>query len=198
MIQINLLPHREARRVADLRESIMLLVLGLVVLGGSIVFLSGQVEDQLTDARLSVQQLESDIERYKPQEALVADFRKKKSDLEDKLEVIRNLDRARSGPVRMFEELSLQTPERLWLTGLSTEGGRIKLVGSSLDNGVVADFLRALNASAHFANVDLLKTGGSNPIDGVQLVQFEITADLVTPKTDPAAAPAAPAAPAGA
>lgn len=197
MIQINLLPHREARRVADLRESIGLLVLGLVVLTGSIVFLNGQVDDQLTDARLSVHQLESDIERYKPQEALVAEFRRKKSDLEDKLEVIRNLDRARSGPVRMFEELSLQTPERLWLTGLTTEGGRIKLVGSSLDNGVVADFLRSLNASAHFANVDLLKTGGSNPVDGVQLVQFEISADLVTPKTD-AAAPAAPATPSGA
>ena len=197
MIQINLLPHREARRVADLRESIGLLVLGLVVLGGSIVFLNGQVEDQLTDAHLSVQQLESDIERYKPQEALVAEFRKKKSELEDKLEVIRGLDRARTGPVRMFEELSAQTPERLWLTGLTAEGGRIKLVGSSLDNGVVADFLRALNASAHFANVDLLKTGGSNPVDGVQLVQFEITADLVTPKTD-AAAPAAPATPSGA
>lgn len=196
MIEINLLPHREARRVADLRESIGLLVLGLVVLGGSVVFLNGQVGDQLEEARVSVQQLESDIERYKPQEALVAEFRKKKSDLEDKLEVIRGLDRARSGPVRMFEELAAQTPERLWLTSLSTDGGRIKLVGSSLDNGVVADFLRALNGSEHFANVDLLKTGGSNLVDGVQLVQFEITADLVTPKDEAAEAAATP--PAGA
>ena len=31
MIEINLLPHREAKRVADLRESIALLILGLLV-----------------------------------------------------------------------------------------------------------------------------------------------------------------------
>lgn len=186
MIEINLLPHREAKRVADLRESIGLFGLGVVVIAGGVVFLNGQVSDQLATARTSVQQLESDITRYKPQEALVAQFRKKKSELEDKLEVIRGLDRARSGPVRMFEELANETPERLWLTKLTTESGRIKLEGNSLDNGVVADFLRALNGSRYFANVDLLKTGGGkSPVDGVQLVKFEITADMVMPKDDP-------------
>lgn len=184
MIEINLLPHREAKRAADLRDSIGLLVLGLVVIAGGVVFLNGQVAEQLDNARIAVQQLESDIARYKPQEALVADFRRKKSDLEDKLEVIRGLDRARSGPVRMFDELASQTPERLWLTSLSTQAGRLRLEGSSLDNGVVADFLRALNGSQYFANVDLVKTGGSGSVDGVQLVRFEITADLVTPADD--------------
>jgi len=185
MIEINLLPHREAKRVADLRDSIGLLGLGLVVISGGIVFLNGQINDQLANARLSVQQLESDIARYKPQEALVAEFRRKKSDLEDKLEVIRGLDRKRSGPVRMFDELATQTPDRLWLSKITTEAGQLKLEGNSLDNGVVADFLRALNGSRYFANVDLVKTGGTAaPVDGVQLVSFEITADLVTPVDD--------------
>ena len=184
MIEINLLPHREAKRAADLRESIGLLVLGLVVITGGVIFLNDQIQEQLVNARAAVQQLESDIARYKPQEAQVAEFRKKKSDLEDKLEVIKGLDRARSGPVRMFDELASQTPERLWLTSLSTEAGRVRLKGSSLDNGVVADFLRALNGSQYFGNVDLLKTGGGTPVNGVQLVQFEISADLVTPEED--------------
>jgi len=184
MIEINLLPHREAKRAADLRESIALLVLGLVLIGGGVVFLNGQVSDQLKNARGSVVQLESDIARYKPQEVQVANFRRKKSDLEDKLEVIKGLDRARSGPVRMLDELARETPERLWLTSLITEGGRLSLEGNSLDNGVVADFLKALNASVYFDNVDLLKTGGGSPVNGVRLVRFEITADLVTPKPD--------------
>jgi type IV pilus assembly protein PilN len=192
MIEINLLPHRDAKRAADLRDSVGVLVLGLVVIIAGVVFLNGSVQDQLATARMSVTQLESDIARYKPQEALVAEFRKKKSDLEDKLEVIKGLDRARNGPVRMFDELAAQTPERLWLTSLKTEGSQLKLEGSSLDNGVVADFLRALNGSQYFANVDLLKTGGKT-VDGIQLVGFEITADLVSPKEEtekPTAAPA--------
>ena len=180
MIEINLLPHRDAKRAADLRDSVGALVLGLVVIVAGVFFLNGQVDDKLTMARVSVNQLESDIARYKPQEAVVAQFREKKSELEDKLEVIRGLDRARSGPVRMFDELASQTPDRLWLTSLKTEGSQLRIEGSSLDNGVVADFLRSLSGSRYFANVDLLKTGGSS-VDGIQLVRFEITADLVAP-----------------
>ena len=182
MIEINLLPHREARRAADLRESVALLVLGLLVLSASVLFMNDKVSDQLVAAKSSTQQLESDIARYKPQEAQVNKFRKHKSQLEDKLEVIDGLDRARSGPVRMFDELAEQTPERLWLKSMTTEAGQIKLVGNSLDNGVVADFLRALNGSEYFDNVDLVKTDGAGPLNGVRLVKFEIRADLVTPK----------------
>jgi type IV pilus assembly protein PilN len=184
MIEINLLPHREARRAADLRESVALLVLGLLVIMGVVMFLNGQVADGLANARAQVQQLESDISRYKPQEAQVNAFKKKKSSLEDKLEVIDGLDRARSGPVRMFDELASQTPERLWLTMLSTDAGRLRIQGKSLDNGVVADFLKALNGSEYFANVDLVKTGGGAEVNGVRLVNFEINADLVTPSDE--------------
>ena len=123
-----------------MRESIGLLVLGLVVLAGIIVFLDAQIADQLDEARASVQQLKSDIQRYEPQKLQVSEFRQKKSELQDKLGVIEGLDRARSGPVRLFEELASQTPDRLWLTQLGTESGVLRLQGSSLDNGVVADF----------------------------------------------------------
>jgi type IV pilus assembly protein PilN len=181
MIEINLLPHREAKRAADLRESIALLVLGIVTIVGGAMFLSDQVDEQIELAQTSVSQLENDIEHYRPQEQQVAMFKDKKSELEDKLEVIKGLERARTGPVRMFDELAMHTPERLWITDLSTSGGRIKLIGNSLDNGVVADFLRGLNSSEYFDNVDLLKTGRGQSVNGVRLVRFEVSADLVAP-----------------
>jgi type IV pilus assembly protein PilN len=181
MIEINLLPHREAKRAADLRESIALLVLGLVMIAGGSMFFGEQVKDQIELAQSSVTQLEADIEHYKPQEQQVALFKAKKFELVDKLEVIKGLERARTGPVRMFDELALHTPERLWITDLSTNAGRIKLVGNSLDNGVVADFLRGLNTSDYFDNVDLRKTGRGQSVNGVRLVRFEISADLVAP-----------------
>jgi type IV pilus assembly protein PilN len=184
MIEINLLPHREAKRVADLRENVAVLVLGLVVIGGVALFMNGSVASEIERSQLAVQQLESEIARYKPQEAKVEEFKAKKGQLEDKLDVIDGLDSARTGPVRVLEQLAAHTPERLWLTQLQTESGQIKLKGNSLDNGVVADFLRGLNSSDYFVNVDLVKTGRGSTIGGVRLVQFEITADLVTPTSD--------------
>jgi type IV pilus assembly protein PilN len=178
MMEINLLPHREARRAADLRESIALLVLGLVVLAGGIFFMDKSVRSELSAAEVNVAQLEADIARYKPQQLLVEKFKAQKKELQDKLDVIGSLEAARTGPVRVLDELSSNVPERLWLTQIATKGKEIRLEGQSLDTGVVADFLRILNASPYFVNVDLDKTSGGQVVEGVRLVNFVIRADM--------------------
>lgn len=180
-MEINLLPHREARRAADLRETVALLVLGLVVVGAGIFFTSKGLSSDIEQAQATVAQLEADIERYKPQQKLVKSFKKQKKELQNKLDIIDSLERARNGPVRVLDELSSRVPNRLWLTAIRTKGTSIKLEGQSLDTGVVADFLRGLNASPYFTNVDLDKTSGGKVVDGIRLVNFEIRADMQSP-----------------
>lgn len=180
-MEINLLAHREARRAADLRETIAVLVLGLVLVGGGIFFTDKSVKSDLATAQTNVEQLEADIERYKPQEKLVQNFKKRKKQLKNKLDVIESLEQARNGPVRILDELSANVPERLWLTAIETKGKGIKLEGQSLDTGVVADFLRSLNASPFFTNVDLDRTSGGKVVGGVRLVNFVIRADMQSP-----------------
>ena len=180
-MEINLLPHREARRAADLRESVAVLLLGLVVIGGGTFFMDQHMKSGLSQAKANVAQLEADIERYEPQQKLVAKFKKQKKQLQNKLDVIDSLERARNGPVRVLDELSARVPDRLWLTGIRTKGKGIKLEGQSLDTGVVADFLRSLNASPFFKNVDLDKTSGGKVVKGVRLVNFVIRADMTSP-----------------
>lgn len=181
MMEINLLPHREARRAADLRESVALLLLGLVVIGGGIFLTDQGVKSDLAAAEASVTQLQADIERYESQKKLVKKFKKRRKQLQSKLDVIDSLEEARNGPVRVLDELSERVPDRLWLTSVTTKGKGIKLEGQSLDTGVVADFLRGLNASPYFKNVDLDKTSGGKVVKGVRLVNFEIRADMTSP-----------------
>jgi len=178
MIEINLLPHREAKRAADVKESVLLLVLGLILLAGGVYFANASVEEQLDATGTSVRQLEADIERYKPQQQKVAAFKKRKKELVDKLDIIKGLERARSGPVRVLDEIAQTTPERLWLTEVTTKQRKITLEGASLDTGVVADFLRKLNESKYFKDVDLDKTQGGKVVDGVRLVDFVIEAKM--------------------
>ena len=181
MMEINLLPHREARRAADLRETVAVLLLGLVLVGGAVFLTDKGVKSDLDAAEASVAQLQADIERYEPQKKLVKKFKKRKKQLQSKLDVIDSLEQARNGPVRVLDELSARVPDRLWLTSISTKGKGIKLEGQSLDTGVVADFLRGLNASPYFKNVDLDKTSGGKVVKGVRLVNFEIRADMTSP-----------------
>ena len=180
MIEINLLPVREARRKADLRQYVMQLVLVVIVMLGGVGLFHSRLVDRIDRTQARVTQMQSDIDQFKPQLAQVAAFKKQKAELENKIEVIEGLDRARSGPVRILDELASRTPDRLWLTGVSTKGDTITLKGQSLDNELVALFLRRLGDSDYFTNVDLgsAKLGNDG---GLKLVKFDITAKLVTP-----------------
>jgi type IV pilus assembly protein PilN len=184
MIEINLLPVREARRAADLRQQLMQLALVLLLVSGGIGFVHSEMNDRIVTARARVGQMQRDIDQFKPQLEQVAAFRKKKAQLEKKIDVIDELDRARSGPVRVMSELASRTPERLWLTSVSTSGGTIHLKGASLDNELVAVFLRGLGDSEFFDEVDLDGTkleGGSGDL---KIVSFSIHANIASKKPD--------------
>ena len=181
MLEVNLLPHREAKRIADLRESVIVLLLGSLLVMMIALMMDSRVSGQLERAEIRISQLESNILEFKPQQDQVAEFRAQKSDLEEKLGVIRKLDLARKGPVRVFDELAARTPDRLWLTQIVALDGRLFLEGNSLDNDVIADFLKSLGASEYFGNVDLIRTDGDTAVKGVRLVEFEISTDLVIP-----------------
>ena len=181
MIEINLLPVREARRRADIRQQVMQLVLVLIVVAAAIGYAHARLTSQMETVETRIVQMEADIKQFQPQLDQVAAFRKKKANLEKKIDVIEGLDRARRGPVRMLDELSTHAPERLWLTSLSTSGNRISLVGQSLDNELVAVLLHSLGESPYFDRVDLDSTElGSK--DGLKLVTFKMQAILVAPK----------------
>jgi len=182
MIEINLLPVREARRAADLRQQLMQLLLVLILLGGSIAYVHSRISSEISSVRGRIVQMESDIKQFQPQLDQVAAFRKKKASLEKKIDVIDGLDRARKGPVRVMHELAAHTPQRLWLTNLSTKGPALTLAGESLDNELVASLLHALNESPYFSGVDLNNTKLADGGGGLKVVKFSLEAILETPK----------------
>ena len=188
MLQINLLPVREARRQADMRQYLTQVALIVMLSLGAIALLHSRVLDQIERANSRVAQMQNDIDQFKPQLQQVAAFKRRKSELEKKIDVIDGLDRARNGPVRVLSELAQRTPDRLWLTSLVTKGGAITLKGQSLDNELVALFLRHLGESEYFAEVDLDSTKLGKDKSGLKLVTFAIRAQLVDPGSkDPAA-----------
>lgn len=180
MIRINLLPVREARRKAGVRQQMMLLaasLVGAVVLAGAVqVWMMGRI----SSARERVASLEKQLEQFKPQQEQVAAFKAKKAEIEQKLAVIEKLERSRSGPVHIMDELSSHIPERVWLNDLEANNGQLALSGMSLDNELVALFLRALDDSPYFARVELESTE-LKLVDSLKLNTFQIRAALESP-----------------
>lgn len=197
MIQINLLPVREERRKADVRQ--LAVLLGATVLGALLVtgLFHAKVKSDVSSAQALLARTKVEIEEHKPQLQKVERYRKTKEQIERKLGVIDKLDRSRSGPVRMLDELASHTPERLWLTRLQTAEGALTIEGMSLDNEVVANFLTQLSDSPYFSNVELRETEATQ-VEGLKLNKFQLTANLLTPSDESPDATATTAMAAGA
>jgi type IV pilus assembly protein PilN len=197
MIEINLLPVREEKRKADVRQFAAMLLASFV---GSVV-LAGLVHAKLANdvarTRGSLVQLQRQIDTFKPQLEQVERYRATKQAIEAKLAVIDRLERSRSGPLHILSELSAHSPERLWLTGLTAENEQITVRGMSLDNELVALFMTALGDSLYFENVELQSTEAKE-VDGLRLNEFELSAMITIPGASQPAAEPSPPAPGGA
>lgn len=180
MIEINLLPVREEKRKADVRQFAAMLGASLV---GSVV-LAGLVHTKLiadvVSTRSSLVSLQKQIDAFKPQLEQVERYRATKQAIEAKLAVIGKLERSRSGPLHILSELSAHVPERLWLLGLDAKNEQVRVRGMSLDNELVALFMTALGDSPYFENVELLETEAKD-VDGLRLNQFELSATITIP-----------------
>ena len=213
MIRINLLPVREARRKQDLQQQVLFLALIVGITLAGIGYVHYSIRADISDSKARAAQIEAQIKKFEPQLKQVEAFKAKKTEVEQKLAIIEGLERSRSGPVHMMDELATHTPERTWLTKIESKGPIVSLHGMSLDNEIVAVFLTALNRSPYFGNVEL-KSTELNVQSGLKLHKFEVAATLEDPEKNkaeqeaaggtqapgaaPAAAPAAPGAKPGA
>ena len=61
MLEINLLPVREARRKADIRQQVMQLFLAILMIGGGVGIVHSRVTDDIEMAQTRVRQMENDV-----------------------------------------------------------------------------------------------------------------------------------------
>jgi hypothetical protein len=63
----------------------------------------------------------------------------------------------------VLEDLSVSTPDNLWLIDFDEVGGNATFTGLALDNETIARFMRQLQDSPYFYGVDLVETSRSGP-----------------------------------
>ncbi len=192
MIRINLLPTEEVERAADQRQQIATvgLVVAVSVLLLIVVHSVYAARYAATQRRLN--QVREELAQIIGPYAEVVKIQAQQKELEEKLNVIKQLEERSGGPVRMLTDLSSATPEKLWLSEFSESGGTAKLSGFSVDEQTIADFLRRLGASPYFKSVDLEETTQVTQ-DNVKQKKFTLKAQLNYAGNSTPPAPAKPA-----
>jgi type IV pilus assembly protein PilN len=166
MIRINLLPLKEAQRALGRRRQVSVALLSL-----SVALLMMVVPYMLQGRQLAhidgdIEQLNAEVAKLNDQTREVRDLDRKRVELKAKLKVIDDLQQKRVGPVRILEDLGVAAPEKLWLVDFNDVNNTATITGMALDNQTIATFMRRLQSSKYFYDVDLEKSTQSEPLRG--------------------------------
>ena len=198
MILINLLPHREEKRLQRKRAYFAGLaasaVAGLAIVGLWYTVLGQMTADQ--ESRNAF--LQAEISRLDTQIKDIATLRAEIDALNARKKAVEDLQNDRNVPVYLLNELVRQTPEGVFLTSIRQTGQVIAITGIAQTNERVSEFLRnALYNSTWLEKPDLVEIRASNVAAGTRdqrrLFDFSMRVTIKRQQTAPAAAGATPA-----
>jgi type IV pilus assembly protein PilN len=174
MIRINLVQERKVKAGGGGTTKIKAapgalqayLLLGLFAGGAALLcaagwfYKSAQIRD--LDTRIAAdEKRKRDLQAIKVQ---VDAFQAKKTLLENKVGLIKQLKAEQKGPVHMLDEISKALPDLVWLTALDETGGKVKFTGESNGLTAVAAFIEGLQRSGWFPSADLVSAKETNTI----------------------------------
>ena len=156
MIKINLLPFRATRQKEAIKRQITFFCLVVVLLLAALGFVFLQVNSRLNKVEKEKAQLLIDLQTYDKILKEIKENEKKIGEIQAKLSVIRELEKNKSGPVHLLDEIAMAVPkDKLYLTSLSETKGSLTLMGTAMDNETVALFMTNLEQSDYIQSVDL-------------------------------------------
>ena len=174
MIRINLLPFRAARAKENIRRQVSIFLLLLVFVALSMVYATIWINDKIAILELDNGQLNQQIKDYKAKADEVIAIEKEIAILEQKLNVVKNLEAMRKEPVVLLEAMTrLVVPEQMWITYIQTSDTAVTIKGVAFDNRTVADFMTNIEKSSMFKTVDL-QTLQMQDMQDVKVKTFEV------------------------
>lgn len=159
MIRINLLPFRAARKKENVRRQISIYVLSVAFLFIVMTYFFLQLTSTLNGLKQDEQRLQAELKTYEATIRRIAELEKKIKEIRAKLSVIRELERNKTGPVHLLDEIAMAVPkDKLWVSSLKEARGILTLTGTAMDNETVALFMTNLEQSDYISNVELQST----------------------------------------
>lgn len=116
------------------------------------------INSDVTDLTGQVDVLERNLSQLREKTKLVKDLETKRDLLNSKIALIAKLKKSKIGPVRVMDDFNLAVPERIWIRQVTESEGKMEFHGRALDNQDIALFMRNLDASEYFSQIELVES----------------------------------------
>jgi len=207
VIRVNLLPTRKAKRQEAGQRQFLIMGLAILATIGGVVFFHLQATNELEKAQHDNTLLQADVARLKSELGDYDKVRAQREELLRQRKTIQSLETGRTGPVYLLRELSeILSPgkgptfdrvtyeetlrkdpnagfsnwetKRAWLESYTEENMLVKIRGSAKSNEDVAEFLKRLNSSVFFKDVNLDATAAVAK-GSVRYVNFGLSTTVI-------------------
>ena len=174
MIKINLLPVRAAQKKESIRQQISIMILILIVISAGIGYAHISMTNNISHVEERITKVNIEIEQLKKKTGEVDDFKKKKRELIEKLNIIDRLSKNKTGPVLVLDAISNIIPDKMWFSSIRQAGAGLEIDGVALDNETIAVFIASLKRSPRFKGINLIQTLQID-YESYKLTSFKLT-----------------------
>lgn len=189
MIKINLLPVRAAKKKETAIQQFVIAGVAVVLVAVIVTALYFVKRVQVSAAKSDISAANNKINELKTKIGKLEELKTLKEQVKKKLDVLAQLRKNKTGPAQRLATLSDLAPEKLWLINYSESGQDIKISGIAFTEELIAQFMKALEASSDFMSVELLVSEQTVVAD-TKLKKFDITMKLESAVPQPMVAPA--------
>lgn len=200
MIRINLLGRarpKAARQAVPLEATLQIVFFAaaLLVAFGVLYYNWHSTNQQITEVRLHIQKQTGEKARLEQLKAQVDEFERQKVVLQQRINIIEQLQRNRTGGQELLDALAntVTRTDTLWLTSMTRTGNGLTLVGTAGSINAVANFITQLEHSGYFDQIEIKESTQDPKNVAVQTSTFTLTAQFTLPQDKSAAAVSAPA-----
>lgn len=158
MIKINLAVAREERKKESIRKEATIFVLVLVAVLVGVGFAQWMSSRQREELMTQIRDSKAELKRLEIIKREINKAKTNKKILQEKLNIIENLNLSRTRPIQIMSVLASKIPEKMWLKGLDKKDNKLTLQGIALDDETIANFMKNLQRSRLFSAVELVVT----------------------------------------
>jgi type IV pilus assembly protein PilN len=177
MIKVNLLPVKRKKKPKPLPSFVVVTILITVIVCIIMAYLTFFFNSRLSAKKDQFAANEKKIAELKTMIKAVEDFEKRNKTFKERNDIIEQLSRNKSLPVKILNEFSSLLPSGVWLQNMSVSGGSINLDGYAFTNNDIVSYVDNIKNSPLFTEV-YLQESKSVEAEKVALYMFKLTCKL--------------------
>ena len=174
MIKVNLFLGKKKKKQKPVPAFLISMVFITLAAGAILAYLVFYFSGRVSERQAKVRDNEVIITELKQKIKDVEDFEKRNADFQKRKEIIEQLGKNKTLPVKILDEINKLLPPGVWLVSMEVAGNNINLSCTAFTNTDVVNYVDNLKLSKLFADIYLQESVQAQ-VAGYSIYNFRLT-----------------------